>query len=555
MNAVPAPTRPWRSTFIAGTVGRGQAWSGRLELVGLVLLAMVALVAFRRYADDTAGGSDAYGYVSEAQRLSSGQFYVREHVFSQFGLAEDSSLTAPLGYVGKGPDGTIPTYPFGYPLLMSGPVRLFGPAAGYWVAPLLGVATILLTYAAARPHIGRLGGFLAAGLVFFFPNFIWSAVQPMSDVPAAFCAAVMYAILLNPRRRLWTDILLGAALGLGVWIRPNMGLLLVPTIGWLIWSALRPRTSSTPGTSASATVGPPAGATSRDHSFGYAAFRYADWRPLLRFALGLLPFLLIEAAVNNLAYGAPWTTGYGNPPLAHSIPEVGRRAVHYLGWLNEQQIGLGLVLLAAGLVFGRLARPYRVLLATNIAIIWAFFAAYPFDDAWWYGRFLLPIVPAVAILEASALVRLVEVGPFRAARWAALVVAAAVFMVASHQWAGAHSVFLMGDGDRKYSTAAQWARQYVHGPAIVLAMQHSGTLRMYADLPTARYDGDQAKLLDKLQRVQAAGGPVYLLVEGWELDDVRAKRPALLEGATQIGHLDTSGIRLFRLAPLDPTAV
>jgi hypothetical protein len=514
VSATQAHAKPWaaawRSGVVSGTVGRARAWARSLELLALVGLALLALVAFRRYADDYAGGADSYGYVSEALRLSRAQFYAPENVFSQFGLPEDSSLSSPLGYAGKGPDGTIPTYPFGYPLLMSLPIRLFGFEAAFWVTPILGAATVVLTCAAARPHLGRLGGFLAAGLVLFLPNFIFSAVQPMSDVPAAFCAALSFAILLNPRRQAWTDVLLGATLGLGIWIRPNMGLLLIPATIWLVWRG--------------------------------------DRRALLRYGLGLTPFLLVEAAVNWLAYGAPWTTGYGEPPLAHSAPEVAGRAMHYVGWLNEQQVGVGVVLLAAGLVFGRLARPYRVLLGGSVAIVWAFFAAYPFDDAWWYGRFLLPVVPAVAILQASALVRVVEVGRLRAVRIAFLLAASAIFMVAAHDWARDHSALDMGRGERKYATVAEWTRQYVQGPSVVLAMQHSGSLRLYGDLPTARYDADSSTLLRKLGGVQDAGGSVYLLVEGWELENLRSQRPALLEGATQVGHFPTGDISLFRLA-------
>jgi hypothetical protein len=315
--------------------------------------------------------------------------------------------------------------------------------------------------------------------VLFLPNFIFSAVQPMSDVPAAFCAALTCAILLNPRRRAWTDVLLGAALGLGIWIRPNMGLLLVPAIVCLIWQAHHDvhRADSRAG----------------EARRGWPA--RGDYGALVRFGLGLAPFLLVEAGVNWLAYGAPWTTGYGEPPLAHSAPEVAGRAIHYVGWLNEQQVGVGVVLLAAGLIFGRLARPYRVLLGGSVAIVWAFFAAYPFDDAWWYGRFLLPIVPAIAILEASILVRVTEVGRLQTVRALALVAAAGAFVVASVAWGRQHSVFNLGAGESKYATVARWTRQYVDGPAVVLAAQQSGSLRMYAVLQSARYEGVLPRLL------------------------------------------------------------
>lgn len=509
-----------KSPLFRGTSAKS-ARTGLVVEGFLVLLAGLGVLALLRlYSTNTAGGADSYGYVSEAIRLRYGYLYRAEQVFTPFGLPENSALTFPLGYRPSGSAGLVPTYPFGYPLLMAPAILLFGLAGAFWVTPLLGAGAIVLTYAIGRARLGRIGGLFAAALTLLLPNFLWSAFQPMSDVPATFFAALALFALLVPRPRPWTAALLAVAVGTAIWIRPNLALLVVPSTLWLL--------------------------------------AHQDWRRLLIFGLFLFPFLAIEAVANQYLYGAPWSTGYGQPTWAPSPLDALQRAARYLGRLQDQQAGIGLLLLALGIFFGRLAGRIRVLLISIGALFLAFFAIYPIDDAWWYGRFLLPAVPAVALLESSALVRLVEPGRWRAARGGALVLGIAVFSFASINYAREHDTFRLAEGELRYQTAARFTRDQVDPPALVLAMQHSGTLRLYGGLPTVRYDrGPLPELLQTLGQVSRAGGKIYLLGEGWELDRLKqSDRAILLAGAEELGELEPGHVVLYRLTPpLDPDSL
>ena len=490
-----------------------------LEALAVAAAFAGMLAYFRTCAVDVAGGSDSYGYVSEALRLSEGHLYEPERVLSPFGLPEESGVTHPLAYAPRGSAGTVPTYPFGYPLLMAAALRLFGPAGPYWVTPALGAGAVVLTYLLARSWLGPTGGCLAGAVAFLLPTFVWGSIQPMSDVPATFFAALALVALLRPRPGPWADLLVGAAVGFAVWVRPNAAILVVPVAGWLLWRR--------------------------------------EWPRLARFGLALLPFVLVEGLVNQDLYGALWTTGYGQLPLAATPRDAAARALRHLRRLHDQQAGVGLLLVLLGLAVGRLRLEERILLAGVGGVFLAFFGWYAIDDAWSYGRFLLPGLPAVATLEAAGVVRLVEPGRLRLARLAALAAGLAVFAWMSLGTARDHGVFQTREWETRYVTAAWFARERAEQPALFLAMQHSGSLRFYAGLPTARYDvGPLPDLLRRIRKVSQAGGSVYLLADGSELDRIRASdRSALLVGAREVGRVEPGRVTLLRLDPpfVDPT--
>ncbi len=453
-------------------------------LLALVFVAYVGMV--RYFSSDVPGGSDSWGYVSEAVRLSRGHFYEREHVLSRFGLPEDARLTHPLAYIEKGTEGAVPIYPFGYPLLMAMAIRLLGLQAAFWVTPLLAAGAVLLTYWLGRACLGPAGGVVAALLLGVLPNFLSGAFPPMSDVPAAFfCALTLVALLVMPAGLL-PDVALGSALGFAFWVRPNMGILISVVGLWLI--ARR------------------------------------EWRRLLRVALVVAPFLVVEVLLNWYLFGAPWRSGYGDLPLGGPLADILARGARHLLRLNGQQAGVGLLLFAVALIWNRFDPARRLLLAGVFAAFLFFFAAYRIDDAWWYFRFLLPAMPAVAVLEAGFLVHLAGPGLLRRLRMAAVALATCALAFGSLRYAEEKGVFSAKEGEQRYPRVAAVVAGQVEQPALVLAMQHSGSIRFYTDLTTARYDlGTPEKLADTLARVAQGGGNLYLVVD--DLEDRRPQSP------------------------------
>src|SRR4029453_15600768 len=97
---------------------------------------------------------------------------------------------SPLGFrpgVHKGE--IVPTYPPGYPLLMTLASVFAGESGPFIVAPLMGAVAVLFTFALGAVLLrGAYGAHtasaIAAALMATSPIFLFQAVAPMSDVPA-----------------------------------------------------------------------------------------------------------------------------------------------------------------------------------------------------------------------------------------------------------------------------------------------------------------------------------------------------------------------------------
>jgi len=77
---------------------------------------------------------------------------------------------------------------------------------------------------------------------------------------------------------------------------------------------------------------------------------------------------------------------------------------------------------------------------------------------------------------------------------------------------------------RRYLDAAVYVDVTLPSDAVVLAMQHSGSMRYYTGRLTMRWDVLDAGSLDTaVAALQARGVPVYAAIESWEEDDFRRR--------------------------------
>ena len=125
-----------RQTGSALVVGVAALWVG---WVGVV------------WGTHVAGGSDPYGYVSQAGLWADGDVVTEQPVAERLPWPGVDATLAPLGYrPGVTPGTIVPVYPAGLPIVMAGFQWVAGPQAVFWVIPLLGMLTVLTAAGLAR---------------------------------------------------------------------------------------------------------------------------------------------------------------------------------------------------------------------------------------------------------------------------------------------------------------------------------------------------------------------------------------------------------------------
>jgi hypothetical protein len=458
--------------------------------------AIVALYVGIQYGSFAAAGSDSYGYVSQARFWLSGIPRVQQPWVLDFPWENREWIFSPLGYRPFSPDGAIvPTYPAGLPMLMAAFLAVFGANGPFYVAPALAALTVWFTYMLGRDATGsRTVGALSAALLVASPAFLTHVMVPMSDVPAA-AGWTLVAVLALKQKPLAAGILTGLAL----FIRPNLILLaLMPAFTW-------------------------------------------RWKQeaLMRFATGLVPGVVAIMIVNFLLYGGPLTNGYATLVELYAFGALPLNVRNYIVWLVQTETPL--ILLAVIPLFARNAlREEREVsahacLSAVIGLTFLSYLFYATFDHWFYLRFLLPAYPALLVLMVAALRWLAWKIPAEARVPAAALICAAVIPFGVNA-ARHEGVFNVAASEGRHIRAAQEVASRTPPDAIVLAVQHSGSVRYYADRITMRYDWLKDGALDSaLRDVTAKGRRAFLVVDDWEEKEFRARFSPSNRGA-QLGE-------------------
>jgi hypothetical protein len=461
-------------------------WGARALLVAVPVCAVLAFFLGVSYGSFAAAGSDSYGYVSQARLWLGGIPRVEQPWVQDFAWPDREWVFSPLGYRPFSPDGTIvPTYPAGLPLVMAAFLGVFGENGPFFVAPLFGAFAVLFTYLLGREATGsRSVGALASALLLASPVFLAHLLVPMSDVPAA-AGWTLAAVLVLKQR----ELAAGIVSGLTLLVRPNLILLaLLPAFVW----QRKPE-------------------------------------PFTRYAMGLLPGLLAIMVINTLLYGGPLMTGYGMLLEAYSLTALPQNVLNYLAWIVQTQTPL--IVLALVPLFVRHAlrdasqagASPRVCLGAIVGLTLLSYLFYATFDHWFYLRFLLPAYPALFVLLAAGLRWLALTLPVEARVPAAALVCAAMIPFGVN--VGRHEgIFRVAAYEQRHIRAAREVASRTPADAIVLAVQHSGSVRYYAHRITLRYDWLKAGALDAaIGDIAAKGRRAFLVVDDWEEKEFRAR--------------------------------
>lgn len=493
----------------------------RSWLPALALLALAGYAWFLgRHLAVVAAGADSSGYLNSARLLAAGELRTPLRVPPEFGPA----TAATLGHFMPGgfrpvPDSLdlVPTYPTGLPLHFAAGARLLGWTAGPFIVQLLAaVGAIWLCYLTARqlglgPPLAATGAALLAA----FPVFLFTSLQALSDTPATTWAlASLYCALRARARPRWAAAA-GLAFALGVLVRPTNAVLL-PAVLVLLGR---------------------------------------DPRRLGLLLLGGLPGAGWFLVYNQLQYGGPLRSGYGDGFEAFAWAMGPRTAAHFARWLAAFLPPVALVLPLLACRSPAASRPVVVALGLFVAANFGVYLFYDVShDVWWCLRFILPGVAALILLALLGLEALAA-GP--GARWprAFRPVAAGLLI----GWASANSwywtrhlhILLVPTYEKAYAAAARLVREHVPARGVVLCSDFSGTVYFYTPLPTLIWDPltpDDFARYAGLAR--SAGRPLFALLFVRDQDEILGRRCP----GTWAPIATTGAVALWELRGMPPTA-
>ncbi|EKE01711.1 MAG: hypothetical protein ACD_21C00069G0003 [uncultured bacterium] len=224
-----------------------------IDSIILVLLTVIFGVWFFKAHAYGAWGDDSPGYIYTAGQVQNGEALVVQDNLVQaalawFGDEHFARFVAPAHHEIISPSGwTASRYPIGLSVLMALANKLTGQdTAMYAIVPLAAVGVVLLTYLLAvlwlptNPPLKRVGAMVAAlsvGLSDVFANY--AVAQPMREIPALlfWLAALLLLTFINRVQLMRWKIILaicaGLLFGYSINIRETSAVLLVPVLVWL----------------------------------------------------------------------------------------------------------------------------------------------------------------------------------------------------------------------------------------------------------------------------------------------------------------------------------
>lgn len=470
----------------------------RAALLAAAIAAATGAIAWT-YSTNTAGGSDSFCYLHQAELLASGRVWDPQPLAAAAEWPDPVGTFMSPGHV-RAPGGAaaiVPMCPAGYPLILAAASIAGGRPAMFAVVPVLAIVMVWLTFLLARRAGGDRTGLLAALWLAASAAFLHQSFQPMSDLPAA--AAWTAALVSGAGAR---PLAAGVCVGIALLIRPNLAPLAVVVAG-LLASNDWPR-------------------------------RGAMLMSLVRFGLGATPALVTVLVLQHLAYGGALSSGYGNLGELFALRQIWPNLTRYSTWLVETQtVAVALAIVAPLLAPPAARRLAWWLLAFAIVTLGAYLPYIGFEN-WWYLRFLLPAYPALTTLLAMFTMRGIAALP-ASSRGIATVGIGGVFAIVLLHLGIGHGIFTARDFEQRFRDTGAYLAAELPADAVVLAHDLGGAVRFYTGWPTLQWkELDPAWLDRSLATLRTRGLHAYVVLEAAEQDMFRARFAA----GNEFGRLD-----------------
>lgn len=472
-----AVVQAWWLRRLARRHGARADRSDRVTTIALLAVSLSSIGYWLVYLTTICGGSDSYGYVSASELILRGQLIEPQTISTWLPVVNPLDVATPAGYVPAADQtGIAPSYPLGLPVLMAVASVIAGSIGPYLVPPLCGVMVLVLAWKLGATWFGWRAAWLAAALVAWNPLVVTYAKQPMSDVPATMFALLSVWSLVRPSR---LPLIAGLAAGASFVTRPGGVGVIVVLAALAAWPRENRR------------------------------------RDAIRFVAGVTPFVLAQAFLQWRLFGSPLTSGYG--PVAQLF--AGASVLTNLRIYFEGLWRVHSILWFAGLCAASVVRPRTpfVLAVTALVVSAVPYVLY-FEFAHWETlRFLLPSIVLLSIAAAGGLATMVERLKPSGLVAVATMVCAIVPAVQTERFLRREGVPGLMDAESRYPLVATHLKERTPPDAIVLAAQHSGSIRHYGNRLTLRWDLLRSEDLEPLIGALAdRRHSVYVVLEGTE---------------------------------------
>ena len=249
--------------------------------------------------------------------------------------------------------------------------------------------------------------------------------------------------------------------------------------------------------------------------------------------------MLALAALNTFLYGSPLTFGQGTLLESYSLSSAPGNVRNFTAWLVQTQTPL-IALASLPLFFeqalsaGTKGVSPRACLSALVGLTLFSYVFYAQFNHWFYLRFLLPAYPALFVLMAAAMRYLCLKLPVEARVPVAVCACAAVIPYGIKVGSDA-GIFRQADFEQRYVRAAENVAAQTPQTAVVFAVQHSGSVRYYANRITLRYDWLADDYLDAaIHDLTARGYHPFIVMDDWEETEFRNR----FAPHSRIGRLD-----------------
>jgi hypothetical protein len=229
----------------------------------------------------------------------------------------------------------------------------------------------------------------------------------------------------------------------------------------------------------------------------------------------LAPFVLAQALLQWRLFGGPLTSGYG--PVAQLF--AGGSVLTNVRIYLEGMWTIHSVVWLIGLLAACLARPRTplVLAVTTLVLSGIPYVLYFEFDHWETLRFLLPAIVLLTIAAAGGLSAVLAPLGREWIPAVATIAFAIVPAVQTERFLSREGVPQLMTAEARYPLVAAHLKEQTAPNAIVLAAQHSGSIRHYGDRLTLRWDLMRSEELEPLMTAVAEHGhPLYVVLEGTE---------------------------------------